>query len=87
MTDQRPALGRPWQRIVDQTIREEPDCRLRYPGICTGHSQTADHITPRSQGGPDTRDNTRGACHPCNQHRSDHPDPTTDTDRHSRQWT
>ena len=86
MTDHRPALGRPWQRIVDQTIREEPNCQLKLPG-CTGHSETADHKTPRSQGGPDTRDNTRGACHHCNRQRSANPDPTTDADRHSRSWT
>ena len=80
-------LGRPWRRLVAQVIREEPTCWLAYPGICTGRSQTADHVIPRSQGGPDTRANTRGACHPCNRHRLNRAAPTTDTARHSRSWT
>ena len=83
----RPALGRPWRRLVAQVVREEPRCWLAYPGICTGHSETADHVIPRAQGGPDTRANTRGACHACNRHRLDSPPPTTDHDRHSRSWT
>lgn len=85
MTD-RPALGRPWQRIVNQTIREEPNCQLKLPG-CTGKSQTANHKIPRSKGGPDTRANTEGACHHCNRQLSNNDHPITDTDRHSRQWT
>lgn len=72
--------------MVATVISEEPDCQLRLPG-CTGTSQTANHKTPRSQGGTDTRDNLEGACHHCNRKLSDNDHPATDADRHSRDWT
>lgn len=59
--------SRPWRRLRDRVIREEPECRLRLPG-CTGVSTTADHIVPKSIR-PDwvmKRENLRGACQPCN---------------------
>lgn len=40
-------------------------CTLNLPG-CTGTATTADHITPRSQGGTHALDNLQGACHHCN---------------------
>lgn len=75
----RPALGRPWRRTVDYVITRDPVCQLAYPGICTGTSQTADHITPRSHGGSDEPHNLRGACDACNRHRNNGPDPRTPT--------
>ncbi len=61
------SLGRPWIRLRDQVVREEPLCRLRLPG-CTVRSTTADHIVPRSRR-PDlemVRTNLRGSCRSCN---------------------
>jgi 5-methylcytosine-specific restriction endonuclease McrA len=62
---------RAWRKLRDKVVEEEPECRLQYPGICTGASETADHIDPVKTH-PHlamTRTNLRGACHPCNRHR------------------
>lgn len=62
---------RAWRKLRDQVVEEEPDCRLEYPVICTGASQTADHIQPVKTH-PQlamVRENLRGACHACNRHR------------------
>jgi hypothetical protein len=68
---------RAWRKLRDQVVAEEPWCWLRYPGICTGRSQTADHVlTVKAR--PDLamdRANLRGACRPCNGHRNDRPAP------------
>lgn len=60
--------SRAWRRLRDQVVREEPVCRLRYPG-CTIRSVTGDHIIPVKYR-PDlklVRSNVRGACTSCNQ--------------------
>lgn len=83
----RPALGRPWRRTVAYVIqRDGATCQLRYPGICTHTATTADHILHRSRGGTDNPDNLRASCQPCNQHRSNNPDTTTDESRQSKPW-
>lgn len=66
---------RAWRRLRDKVVREEPLCWLRFEGICTTYSTTADHIVPFRQR-PDlgmTRSNHRGACKPCNQARGQTP--------------
>lgn len=63
-------------KLKPQVIREEPTCRLRFPGICTIVSTTADHIVPVSER-PElalVRTNLRGACSPCNDARKTVPD-------------
>lgn len=58
---------RPWERLRDQVVYEEPLCRLGLH-CCTGWSETADHIEPVSTR-PDLRmerTNLRGSCHACN---------------------
>lgn len=95
MTDTRRKLGgRAWARMVAHIVARDPQCTLRYPGVCTGASETADHIVPYSQGGSNLPDNLRGACRNCNWHRGDGtrkpgriPDAPTDRDRWSRNWT
>ncbi len=66
-----PRWTREWRRLRDQVVSEEPYCKLRITGVCTGRSQTADHIvTVKAR--PDlalVRTNLRGACHPCNRRR------------------
>ncbi|MBZ5736481.1 hypothetical protein K8Z61_18475 [Nocardioides sp. TRM66260-LWL] len=65
-----------WRRLRDQVIREEPTCRLAFPSICTGLSETADHIEPFTAA-PHLameRSNHRGTCHACNRARSSTPD-------------
>lgn len=66
-----PRQTRAWRKLRDQVVREEPECRLRTAAVCTGLSQTADHIvTVRDR--PDLamdRANLRGACHACNRAR------------------
>lgn len=68
----RDARGsRAWRRLRDQVVRDEPACTLRYPGVCTGRSQTGDHIVPVAER-PDlvlVRSNVRGSCHACNAER------------------
>ena len=63
-----------WRRLRDQVVREEPRCWLRLD-VCTGASQTADHLVPVIQR-PDLaleRRNLRGACHACNMKRKAKP--------------
>lgn len=66
---------RRWRTLRDQVVREEPWCRLQIPGVCTGRSETGDHIMPAAHF-PELfyeRTNVQGACHACNQRRSDTP--------------
>lgn len=66
---------RAWRKLRDRVVAEEPLCWLRFPGICTRLSTTADHVIPYKQR-PDlamSRDNHRGACGPCNSARSSTP--------------
>lgn len=71
-----PRNSRAWRVLRDKVVAEEPDCRLRLPGVCTSRSTTADHIqTYRDR--PDlamVRANLRGACDPCNRTRGSMPD-------------
>lgn len=70
-----PRCTRAWRKLRDQVVDEEPTCRLRFPGICTGWSETADHIIP-VEAAPELamdRDNLRGVCHACNLHRGARP--------------
>ncbi|GAA4117464.1 hypothetical protein GCM10022215_18150 [Nocardioides fonticola] len=65
-----------WRRLKARVIALEPVCQLALPGICTGTSETADHIIPVADR-PDltfTRSNLRGACGACNRRRSSLPD-------------
>jgi 5-methylcytosine-specific restriction endonuclease McrA len=71
-----PRHTRAWRRLRDQVVREEPTCRLRFPGICTNLSTTADHIVPVTER-PElalVRSNCRGSCTPCNEARRNVPD-------------
>ncbi|WP_104529549.1 HNH endonuclease [Blastococcus saxobsidens] len=56
--------GRPWRRLREQVLREEPVCYLcgRRP------STTVDHVLPLSLFPhlAHVRSNLRGACRPCN---------------------
>lgn len=64
--------SRAWRRLRDRVVAEEPACWLRLPGICTGASQTADHILTVKER-PDLgmeRENLRGACTACNRARN-----------------
>lgn len=66
---------RAWRVLRDQVVDEEPLCRLAFAGICTGESETADHILPRSEH-PEramVRSNLRGACRACNKARNTTP--------------
>lgn len=71
-----PRHTRAWRKLRDQVVDDEPTCRLRFPGICTITSTTADHIKPVSTH-PElalVRSNCRGACGPCNEARRAVPD-------------
>ncbi|KFU81003.1 HNH endonuclease [Amycolatopsis lurida] len=88
------ANGRPWRRVTAQ-LRELAAASGAACWLC-GHridlglparhkmSFTADHIVPRSKGGPDTLDNARPAHRTCNSSRGNRaheaPMPT------SRRW-
>jgi 5-methylcytosine-specific restriction endonuclease McrA len=71
-----PRNSRAWRRLRDGVVRDEPTCRLRFAGICTVVSTTADHIIPVSVR-PElcmVRSNLRGACAECNTARRSVPD-------------
>jgi 5-methylcytosine-specific restriction endonuclease McrA len=71
-----PRQTRAWRRLRDQVVREEPTCRLRFPGVCTLVSTTGDHIIPVTER-PELaliRTNVRGSCMPCNEARRTVPD-------------
>lgn len=71
-----PRDTRAWRALRDQVVREEPSCRLRFTGICTVTSTTADHIKP-VETHPELamdRANLRGACKACNKARGSAPD-------------
>lgn len=59
--------GRPWRRLREQVLREEPWCQIRGPK-CTGTSTTVDHAVPLSVAPhlAHVRSNLRGACAACN---------------------
>jgi 5-methylcytosine-specific restriction endonuclease McrA len=61
------AYGRRWQAISDQALaRAGYRCEIRYPGICVGRADVADHIVAVDEGRPSTLDNAQAACRPCN---------------------
>lgn len=64
-----PRHTRAWRKLRDQVVREEPVCRLRITGVCTGASTTAAHIRPVATHPELTmvRANLRGSCDACNQ--------------------
>lgn len=77
-----PRGTRAWYKLRDQVVREEPTCRLRFPGICTTASTTGDHIQP-VETHPElglVRTNVRGACAECNRARGTTPDSALNTD-------
>jgi hypothetical protein len=41
---------RAWRKLRDQVVEEEPDCRLAYPDVCTGASETAAHARGETPG-------------------------------------
>jgi 5-methylcytosine-specific restriction enzyme A len=62
-------LGYQYRKLREQVLRDDPYCTIRRAG-CTLLSTTADHILPLSRGGPNIRENLRGACESCNVGRS-----------------
>ena len=63
--------GRIAARLVRATLATYGTrCHLAGPR-CTGRATTADHLVPRSRGGPDALANLRPACAPCNRQRGD----------------
>lgn len=61
--------GRVWARTVSYIVRRDPTCYLQYEGICTGKSETADHILAYDEGGKEDPKSLSGACKACNWHR------------------
>ncbi len=57
--------GRPWRRIREQVLTEEPFCRL-----CGAPSAEVDHLIPRAHGGSDERGNLRALCVACHASRT-----------------
>jgi len=55
--------------MVQFIVRRDPECYLQYEGICTGKSETADHILAYDDGGKETPKDLAGACKACNWHR------------------
>lgn len=63
--------GRIAARLVRATLATYGTrCHLAGPR-CIGRATTADHLVPRSRGGPDALVNLRPACAPCNRQRGD----------------
>jgi 5-methylcytosine-specific restriction endonuclease McrA len=55
--------SREWKALREEVRRDEPLCR--HHAHCKGITEQIDHIIPREQGGPDTRDNLAGLCASC----------------------
>jgi 5-methylcytosine-specific restriction protein A len=53
--------GQPWRRLRAKVLTRDKTCRN-----CGKPSEHADHVYPRSKGGPDTLTNTQGVCARCN---------------------
>jgi 5-methylcytosine-specific restriction endonuclease McrA len=71
----RRGLGADYRRLVKVVIeRDGGRCQLGLRG-CTDVATTADHIVPRSAGGPTTLDNFRASCQRCNSARGARPLP------------
>jgi 5-methylcytosine-specific restriction protein A len=61
------AYGRGWQTISDEVLRRAGfRCAIRYPGVCTGRADVADHIVPVDEGGPSVIENAQASCRACN---------------------
>ncbi|WP_119461876.1 HNH endonuclease signature motif containing protein [Rhodospirillaceae bacterium SYSU D60014] len=56
-----------WKQLRADCIARDPFCRA--PG-CDRPSSHADHIIPRSKGGPDHLGNLRGLCQSCHNRRT-----------------
>lgn len=64
----RATLGREFFRNRAAVLRDAGhQCQIRYPDICTGAANQADHIGDRLD---HRRENLRAACPECHQHRS-----------------
>lgn len=59
--------SRAWRELSAETLKRHPVCATRG---CGRASTRADHIIPRSKGGPDVQDNLRGMCESCHNRRS-----------------
>lgn len=57
------------QRIL---ARDNHQCQLAYPGICTGTATVLDHRDNTRGPNYDTDDNCQAACWPCNDHKARH---------------
>lgn len=90
--DNRGWEGRKVRQLVDETLE-------RYGTVChlcrNEGADSADHLVPRSKGGPNTLDNLRPAHASCNRLRGDldlpvwfarHPIPTRPALQPSREW-
>lgn len=58
--------GAEWRALRYAVLLRDPICKL----CGQARSTQADHIIPRSQGGPDTMENLRGSCHACHSRRT-----------------
>lgn len=70
-----PRSTKAWKRLIARVVAEEPECWLKFPGVCTTTTTTADHVIPVTDR-PDlglARGNVRGACQPCNERRRNTP--------------
>lgn len=56
-----------WRTVIrpQALARDNHQCQLRFPGICTGYDTEVDHIAEVSDGGTDTLDNAASACRRC----------------------
>lgn len=65
-TRQERGLGADWQHIVNVAIAQHPYCARCGTSGSLDNPLTGDHITPRSAGGRNTRENCRVLCRRCN---------------------
>lgn len=59
---------RAWRKLrADVLQRDNYQCQIRHPYVCTGHADRVDHIHNTAAGGaPLDPDNCQAACEPCN---------------------
>ena len=61
-----------WQKAQRDYLKRHTQCKIQYPGICTGRATTVDKIKPAARR-PDLaldQENWQAACRPCNEHKA-----------------
>lgn len=55
-----------WRSIRNEVLeRDNHECQIKTPRVCSYIANEVDHIIPTAEGGTDNLTNLRAACQPC----------------------